>query len=205
MARSYFTRNKKTYWRINESIQAPSLRVVGPEGRQLGVFSSREANDKAREVGMDLVEIAPKANPPVAKIIDFVKFKYQQEKKEKEQKLKERRGTEQKQIWLTPFIAENDYQVRLARIKEFLKDGFKVRVIIKFTGRQMGHKEFGYKIIDKVERDTVEIGKLDGQPKFLGRQLMVGLSPSKKQAKVNQNTEGANEKNEIEDQKIDNA
>ena len=107
MARSYFTRNKKTYWRINESIQAPSLRVVGPEGRQLGVFSSREANDKAREMGMDLVEIAPKANPPVAKIIDFVKFKYQQEKKEKEQKLEKRWQHRAATTWFWYYFVNN--------------------------------------------------------------------------------------------------
>lgn len=173
------TRYNKTYWRINQNIQANELRVIGPEGKQLGIFSRSEALERAREAGLDLVEIAPQAKPPVARIIDFTKFKYQQEKREREQKLKERKSSEQKEIWLTPFMAENDYQVRLGRIREFLEEGYKVRVAIKFTGRQMSHREFGYEVVNKVVEDTKSVARINGQAKFLGRQLMFTLSPYK--------------------------
>lgn len=175
------TRRTTSFWRINQNINASELRVIGPDGHQLGLFSKAEALVKADEFGLDLVEIAPTAKPPVARIIDFAKFKYQQDKKEREAKLKEKRGTEQKEIWLTPFMADNDYNVRLNRIKEFLSDGFKVRVTIKFTGRQMAHQEFGYALAKKVVADTIDGSKLDGDPKFLGRQLMMTLSPYKGQ------------------------
>lgn len=126
-----------------------------------------------------MVEIAPHASPPVAKIIDFTKFKYQQEKKEREARKKEKRGTEQKEIWLTPFMADNDYQVRLERIKEFLEEGHKVRITVRFKGRQMGHKEFGYEQAKRVVEDTKEIAAVDQEPKFLGRQLVMTLTPQK--------------------------
>lgn len=203
MASRYNTRHTKSYWRINENIQANQLRVIGPDGKQLGIFSVREALDKAREAELDLVEIAPQAKPPVAKIIDFTKFKYQQEKKEREQKLKERKGAEQKEIWLTPFMAENDFQVRLSRIKEFLEDGSRVRITVKFTGRQMGHKEFGYDIVNKVTGETKDIAKANGQPKFLGRQLMFTLSPYKGQATKQEGDQ--NEENKTENQEVGNS
>lgn len=169
----------KIFWRVNQSIFAPTLRVIGPEGRQLGVFSLKEALEKAREEGLDLVEIAPHAKPPVAKIIDFAKFRYQQEKKEREAKKKEKRGTEIKEIWLTPFMAENDYQVKVGRIKEFLDEGHKVRIAVRFKGRQMGRSEFGYQVVKKLEEDVKEEGKIEQAPKFLGRQLMTTLTPIK--------------------------
>lgn len=180
------TRRNTSFWRINQNINAPELRVIGPDGHQLGLFSKSEALGKAIEFGLDLVEIAPTAKPPVARIIDFAKFKYQQDKKDREAKLKEKRGTEQKEIWLTPFMADNDYHVRLNRIKEFIGDGFKVRVAIKFTGRQMAHQEFGYELARRVVADNIENSKLDGDPKFLGRQLMMTLSPYKGQKSNNQ-------------------
>lgn len=167
----------KSFWRVNENIRASTLRVVGPDGKQVGVLTREKALKQAQDQELDLVEIVPKASPPVAKIVNFAKFRYQQDKKEREAVLKEKRGTEQKEIWLTPFIAENDYQVRLGRIKEFLAQGYKVRVTVKFTGRQMGHREFGYQLADRVLADTG--AKRDGEIKFLGRQLMMMLSPVK--------------------------
>lgn len=170
-------RQKKSYWRTNQNIQAGELRVIGPDGKQLGVFSKLDALARAQEEGFDLIEIVPKAKPPVAKIMDFAKFRYQQDKKEREAALKEKRGTEQKEIWLTPFMAEHDYEVRLNRVKEFLTDGSKVRIAVRFTGRQLAHREFGYEMCKRVTADTAEMSKLDGEPKFLGRQLMFTLSP----------------------------
>lgn len=179
LAARYFKYPKKTFWRINQNIQAQELRVLDPEGKQLGIFSREEALKKAEEASLDLVEIASKAKPPVAKIIDFTKFKYQQEKKEREARRKEKRGSEQKEVWLTPFMGDNDYQTKLERIKEFLEEGSKVRVVVKFRGQQMGHKEFGYKLVDRVSADTKDRAALDQEPKFLGRQLMFMLSPVK--------------------------
>ncbi|MDO8504084.1 MAG: translation initiation factor IF-3 [bacterium] len=178
MGRQYYNQ-KRTFWRANQNIRAPKLRVIDSDGKQLGVFSLDEALGKAKARGLDLVEIAPKALPPVAKIIDFAKFKYQQEKKEREARKKEKKGTEQKEIWLSPFIADNDYTVRMARVNEFLGEGHKVRVVVRFTGRQMGHKEFGYGLLKRVAKDTKDVARIDIEPKFLGRQLFTTLAPVK--------------------------
>lgn len=153
--------------------------MIGPDGRQLGVFSLKEALEKAREAELDIVEIAPHAQPPVAKIIEFAKFRYHEEKKEREARRKEKRGTEIKEIWLTPFMAENDYLVKVGKIKEFLGEGHKVRIAVRFKGRQMGHREFGYQVVKKLEKDIKEEGKIEQQPKFLGRQLVTTLTPIK--------------------------
>lgn len=172
-------RKQQTFWRVNENIRAATLRVIGPEGKQIGVISREEALIKAREMELDLVEIGPRANPPVAKIIDFTKFKYHEEKKEREQKLKERKGSEQKEIWFTPFMADNDYLVRLGRVKEFLLEGHKVRIIVKFTGRQMAHQEFGHQLTNRIADDTKDMARPEGMAKFMGRQLITFLSPVK--------------------------
>lgn len=169
--------------------------MIDSSGHQVGLFSLSQALEKAREQEVDLVEIAPNANPPVAKIVDFTKFKYQQEKREREAKLKEKRGAELKEIWFTPFIADNDYGVRLERVKEFLGGGHKVRTVVRFTGRQMGHREFGYQILDHVVLDTKEIAKVDQTPKLIGRQLLMTLSPVKKSKKEAENNEKEKTKN----------
>lgn len=180
LAGSFQNRNISIFWRVNQNIRAPKLRVIGPDGKQIGILSLSEALKKSNEVELDLVEIAPTADPPVAKIIDFAKFKYQEEKRLREAKLREKKGTELKEIWLTPFMADNDYGVRLVRIKEFLESGQKVRVTVRFTFRQMVHREFGYEILKRVVADTGDISKIDQEPKFLGRQLMMMLTPVKK-------------------------
>lgn len=175
----YRNTTKKSYWRINQNIQAEKVRVIDSSGKQLGIFSVSEALNKASEAGLDLVEIAAGASPPVVKIIDFAKFRYQEEKKTRLARRKEKKGRESKEVWLTPFIGNNDYQVRLGRIKEFLTEGSKVRVVIKFRGNQMGRKSFGYDLANKVVVDVQGIGGVDQAPKFLGRQLVMLLSPVK--------------------------
>ena len=177
---SSYKRSNTPTWRINQNIYASELRVIGPDGKQLGILSKAQALAKAEEEGLDLVEIAPTAKPPVAKIIDFAKFRYQEEKKLREAKLKERRGSELKEIWFTPFMAENDYLVRLERVKEFLADGNKVRIAVRFKGRQMGSKQFGYQVAERIVQDTKANAVVDQEPKFIGRQLLMGLSPFKK-------------------------
>lgn len=145
----------------------------------MGVFSLKESLEKAREAGLDIVEIAPHVQPPVAKITNFAKFRYQEGKKEREARRKEKKGTEQKEVWLTPFMARNDYMVKVGRITEFLKEGHKVRIAVRFKGRQMGRKEFGYEVVKKLEEDIKEEGKIEQSPKFLGRQLVTTLTPIK--------------------------
>jgi translation initiation factor IF-3 len=169
----------KRYWRINQNIQAKEVRVIDSSGKQLGIFSLSEAQELARRNGTDLVEIAPQANPPVVKLVDFTKFRYQQEKKERETRKKEKKGAEQKEIWLTPFISDNDYQVRLERIREFLQGGSKVRTVIKFKGAQMERKSFGYDLAKRIVEDVKGEGEIESEPKFLGRQLVMILSPVK--------------------------
>jgi translation initiation factor IF-3 len=169
---------KRNYWRLNQNIRSPEVRVLSEEGKQVGVMSTNKALELAVKLGLDLVEIAPAASPPVVRIIDFGKFKYQEEKKQK--KSGKTKGGELKEVRLSPFIAGGDYNVRLERITEFLKDSHKVRVVVKFKGRQMGSKKFGYELMEKVLEDVGENVTVDMKPKFMGRHLAMVISPVKK-------------------------
>lgn len=141
-------------------------------------MDKKKALSKAKEEGLDLVEVAPKAKPPVVKIVDIGKFKYRQEKKQRKQK-KKAKTTELKEVRFSPFIGEHDFETRFERLKEFLDEGNKVKAVVKFKGRQMGSKEYGYKvtdkILDKVGRDNIT---LDMEPKFVGRHLTMVISPT---------------------------
>lgn len=160
---------------MNENIRVPEVRVIGADGKQLGVIPTPEAIKKAREEGLTLVEVAPLAKPPVAKIVEFGKFKYQEEKKLKKQK--KAKGGELKEIRFSPFIAEADYQTRLKRVKEFLGEKNKVKVVVVFMGRQMGSKPVGYKLLERILKDVGEGAICDMEPKFLGRYLVTIISP----------------------------
>ncbi|MGD8744301.1 MAG: translation initiation factor IF-3 [Candidatus Woesebacteria bacterium] len=166
------------HWRINHEIHAPKVRVIDEKGKQVGVHSLQDAMNKARDAKLDLVEIAAKAKPPVVKIIDFGKFKYQQEKKIKKRK-KKTKSPELKEIRFSPFIGEADYQTRLKRVKEFLKEGNKVRAVVKFKGRQMGSKKFGYQLLEKLTDQLGDNINVDMEPKFFGRHLAMVISPVK--------------------------
>jgi len=170
------------FYKLNQYITAPQLRVIGPDEKQIGLMSRDEALFKARQMGMDLILVADKANPPVAKIIEFSKFKYQQTQKEKEGK-KKSKGGDQKEVRMTPFIAQGDFQTRIKQIKKFLTEGHKVKLAIKFTGRQITRKEFGEKILHQACQEVVEYGSQESQPKFQGKLLWVIISPLKKIAK----------------------
>jgi translation initiation factor IF-3 len=150
--------------------------VVDEKGNQFGVIPIGEALFKARQQGIDLVEVAPNAKPPVCKLIDFKKFKYQEDKKEREGKKK---GTKQetKEIRFTPFIAENDFNIRINKAKEFLKDKNRVKLTVKFVGRQLSRKEFGYKLLEKAMESLKEYGKPTDKPKWQGRLLTVSMKP----------------------------
>lgn len=170
-------REERKYYRTNERIYASELRVLDFEGKQIGVLSKFAALAKAREMGLDLVEIAATAKPPVAKIIDFKKFLYQEEKKKKSSQKKAKSG-EIKEIRFSPFIAENDYNTRIERIKEFLEEKNKVKLTVVFKGRQLGSKNFGYDLLKKILGQFEGKIHVDMEPKFIGRHLNMVISPS---------------------------
>lgn len=172
-------KENRVFYRTNDRIFATTLRVLDSEGKQIGVLSRFEALAKARENGLDLVEIAPKATPPVAKIIDFKKFLYQQEKKKREEK-KKAKVSETKEVRLGPFMNDHDLAVMMKRAKEFLNEGDKVRLVVKFVGRQIVHPEFGKEILNKVITNLADISKIERDPRFEGKQLIVILSPERK-------------------------
>ena len=181
----------RKFYRINERIFASSLRVLDPEGKQVGVLSRFDALQKARDLGVDLVEIAPMASPPVAKIIDFKKFLYQEAKKKNEEK-KRSKVSETKEIRLGPFMSENDLQVMIRRGKVFLENNDKVRLIVKFIGRQIAHPEFGKEIMQKAINALSGISKIERDPHFEGKQLIAILSPEKKANKKEEKNEESN-------------
>lgn len=149
------------------------------KGKQVGLLTRQEALNKAYEMGLDLVEIAPSAKPPVAKLIDFKKFKYLESKREQQIK-KKTKEVEVKEIHLRPFIGEHDFEVRLNKAKEFLTDGDRVKIVLKFQGREISKKEFGYKIMTRLTASLAEMAKPEGLPKFEGRFLVLLLTPVKK-------------------------
>ena len=152
--------------------------MLDVEGKQIGVLKKEEALKLAEEQGLDLVEIAPAAKPPVAKIIDYNKFLYQQSKKKQEEK-KKAKTSETKEIRLGPFMSDNDLQVMIRRGREFLEDGDKIRLVVKFRGRQITRSEFGRGVIQKVVDALDDISKVDRDAKFEGRQMVALMSPEK--------------------------
>ena len=130
----------------------------------------------AQEAGLDLVEIAPNSVPPVCKILDFGKFKYEQQKKKNEAK-KKQKVIEIKEVKVRPNIDENDYQVKLRAMKSFIEEGDKVKVTLRFRGREMAHQDLGYKLLDRVKNDTLKIAKVEQEPRFEGRQVVMVLAP----------------------------
>ena len=170
------------FWRTDYSIRAPSLRVIDSEGKLIGVIGRDEAIAKAKEAGLTLVEIAPTANPPVAKIVDFGKFRYAEEKKSR-MAAKKVKGGEVKEVRFSPFIGDNDFAVRIKRIKEFFTDKNKVRVVVVFKGPQMRVKHTGYEVIEKIKKEFGDTIITDMEPKFLGKYLVTVISPLNK-AKV---------------------
>lgn len=167
---------RKLFWRLNDNIHAPKVRVIDEKGKQIGILALNSALKKAKDLNLDLVEIAPLAKPPVVKIIEFGKFKYQEEKKQRREK-KGVKGGDVKEIRFSPFIGKADYTTRIARIKEFLEDKDKVRVVVKFKGREMGSKQFGYDLLQRVLGEFEGRISIDMEPKFLGRHLIMVISP----------------------------
>lgn len=169
----------KLIWKINNQIRAPEVRVIGSNGKQEGVLKIGDALKKAQEEGLDLVEIAPNAKPPVTKIVELGKFRYEQEKKLQKEK-KKTKASELKEVRFSPFIADHDYRTRIEKIKEFLEESNKVRLVVVFKGRHMGSKDFGYKLFKKILDGFGNSVAIDMEPKFIGRHLIMTISPLKK-------------------------
>jgi translation initiation factor IF-3 len=172
--------------RLNEEINSPEVRLIGKEGEQLGVVSARQALYLAEEAGLDLVEIAPLAEPPVCRIMDYGKFKYQEAKKAHEAKLKQKQ-VQVKEIKLRPGTDENDYQIKLRNMVRFLEEEDKVKVTLRFRGREMAHQEFGMRQLERVRGDLETFGLVEQMPRMEGRQMVMIIAPIKK--KVAEKTE----------------
>lgn len=192
------------YYKTNQFIRAEKLRVIDEEGKQIGVITLEEALNLAREKETDLVEIAPMAKPPVAKIINYKKFLYIESKKEQKAK-KGIKGGDIKGIRLTPFIAQGDLDVRVRKAEEFLKEGNKVRAAVRFTKRQLGKKQFGYEVLTKFKEGLALIGQLESEPKWLGKELIATLAPIKGSHVVKEaNEEKQNQNEEINQYPVQN-
>ncbi len=165
------------FYRLNEHIQSLKLRIIDQDGNQLGILDRQEAIKKARDLGLDLVEVASQAVPPVARIVDFQKFRYEESKKERTSKKDSSGGL--KELWLSPRIEEHDIKVRLARTEEFLKDGHKVKLVVKFKGREMAHPELGRNVLNEALALLGDKVSIEREPKFEGRNLSIILSKSR--------------------------
>lgn len=165
--------------RINGEIDAPQVRLVGEDGSQLGVVGIREALGKAEEAELDLVEIAPLATPPVCRVMDYGKYKYHEQKKQHEARLKQKQ-IQVKEVKFRPGTDENDYQIKLRNMLRFLEEGDKVKVTLRFRGREMAHQEFGVALLKRIEADVLELGSVEQFPKLEGRQMVMVMSPKKK-------------------------
>lgn len=166
-------------YRINNQVSASPVRLISSEGKQIGVLPIEEARKMASESRQDLVEISADAQPPVVKLIDFKKFKYQEAKKEREAAKKVKK-VDLKEVRLTPFMGDGDFRVKIDHIKEFLAEGNKVRITVRFTGRQMGKTQFGFIIIKRAFDALSEIATIDQEPKLIGRQIITVVTPTRK-------------------------
>jgi len=162
--------------RVNRQIRANKVRLVDSEGEQIGIKSFKEALKTAEERGFDLVEVAPQAKPPVCKIMDYGKYKYEQAKKEKEAK-KNQNVMNVKEVQMGVKIEDHDFNVKLKQARRFLNDKDKVKVRIKFRGREMMHKELGYDLMDRLKEGTKELGTVEKGPNMEGRDMMMFITP----------------------------
>jgi len=162
--------------RVNNRIRIKEVRLIGPDGEQMGIVSTKDAMQKAQEVGLDLVEVAPSGIPPVCRIMDYSKFKYDQEKKEREAR-RHQKIMHLKEIKIKPHIEEHDYQVKLHHLKRFLERGDKAQITMVFRGREMKHIDIGRKVLDRVVSDLLEVGEVENGPKREGRNIIVNFVP----------------------------
>jgi translation initiation factor IF-3 len=162
--------------RVNEEIRVPQVRLIDQDGEMVGVMTAREAVLRAYSVGLDLLEISPNAEPPVCKILDYGKFKYEQQKKRNEAR-KKQKVIEIKEIKVRPNIDENDYQVKMRAMKSFIEEGDKVKVTLRFRGREMAHQEIGIRVLERIRDELDPVTKVEQMPRMENRQMVMVLSP----------------------------
>ncbi|MGE4219378.1 MAG: translation initiation factor IF-3 [Alphaproteobacteria bacterium] len=162
--------------RVNESIDAAQVRLIDPDGTQLGVMPTREALARAEQYGLDLVEVSPTAAPPVCKILDYGKYKFQEQKRKSEAR-KKQKVIEVKEIKFRPNIDSHDYDVKMRSMVKFFEEGDKVKVTLRFRGREMAHQELGTKVLDRIRNDVDALAKVEQHPLMEGRQMVMVLAP----------------------------
>jgi translation initiation factor IF-3 len=161
---------------VNEDIRSPQVRLIDQDGEMQGVMTAREAIQRAFAIGLDLLEISPNAEPPVVKILDFGKYKYEQQKKKNEAR-KKQKVIEIKEIKVRPNIDENDYQVKMRAMKSFIEEGDKVKVTLRFRGREMAHQEIGVRVLERIRSEMDPVTKVEQMPRMENRQMVMVLSP----------------------------
>ena len=161
---------------MNEEIRTPQVRLIDENGEMQGVMTARDAVARAYSVGLDLLEISPNADPPVVKILDYGKFKYEQQKKKNEAK-KKQKIVEIKEVKVRPNIDENDYMVKLKAMKTFIGEGDKVKVTLRFRGREMAHQDLGIKVLERIRQDMDAATKVEQMPRMENRQMIMVLTP----------------------------
>jgi len=162
--------------RYNEFISSQKVRVIDENGENLGVMYTREAMAQAQEIGLDLVEVSPNADPPVAKFLDVGKYKYEAQKKANIAR-KSQKTQEIKEIKMRPNIDDHDYDTKMKKVFEFIEEGDKVKVTLRFRGREMAHGQLGMLVLQRVQQDTLEVAKVEQHPRMEGRQMLMVLAP----------------------------
>ena len=160
---------------LNEDISDKEIRLIGSQGEQLGIMSAREALERAMDANLDLVKISPTANPPVCKLMDYGKYRFEQTKRDKEAK-KNQRIVEIKEVRMSPGIDVNDFNVKVRNAQRFLADGNRVKVAVRFRGREMAHTDIGKRLLEKFAADCAEVATMDKEPKLDGRHMTMFLS-----------------------------
>ncbi|WP_085852295.1 translation initiation factor IF-3 [Palleronia marisminoris] len=164
--------------RVNGRIRSNEIRLIGADGENVGVVTPEHGMELAEAAGLDLVEISPNASPPVCKIMDFGKFKYEQQKRESEAR-KKQKTIEVKEVKFRPNTDQHDYDVKMRNVFKFLENGDKVKVTLRFRGREMAHQNLGRELLERVAEDTKEVGKVENFPKMEGRQMVMMIGPSR--------------------------
>jgi len=164
---------------LNQAITAPQVRLIAVDGQQIGIVSSQEAQEKAQEVHLDLVEIVPNAKPPVCRIMDYGKFLFEENKKRNKAKKKQKQ-VQLKEIKFRPSTEEGDYQVKLRNLIRFLEEGDKAKITLRFRGREMAHRELGFKLLNRLKADLSQHGTIEQEPKMEGRQMAMVFGSNKK-------------------------
>ncbi|MTJ04417.1 MAG: translation initiation factor IF-3 [Sediminimonas qiaohouensis] len=165
--------------RVNERIRAPEIRLIGADGENVGVVTPERAMEMAEDAALDLVEISPNATPPVCKIMDYGKFKYEQQKRESEAR-KKQKTIDIKEVKFRPNTDTHDYEVKMKNVFKFLEAGDKVKITLRFRGREMAHQNLGRELLERVAEDTKDVGKVENFPKMEGRQMIMLIGPTSK-------------------------